>query len=64
MRYLTEIMTGVNNLNFCDLVVGVVGLNFSPTIKSAAEKSFDVETTSIKICRNKRLVSNVLFITE
>ena len=30
-------------LNFCCLVVGLVGLCFSSAIKSVAEKSFDVK---------------------
>ena len=29
--------------NFRGLVVGLVGLGFSPTIESVAEKSFDVK---------------------
>ena len=29
--------------NFCGLVVGLVQLGFSPTIKSVAEKPFDVK---------------------
>ena len=35
-----------------------------PTIKSVAEKSFDVNKTAIKICRNKKTVSEVLCVTE
>ena len=50
--------------DFCGLVVGVVGLIFPPTIKSVAEKSFDVQKTTAKICRNKKPVSNVLFVIE
>ena len=33
----------------------------SPTAKTVAEKSFDVNKTAIKICRNKRPVSNDCF---
>ena len=50
--------------NYCGLVVGLVGLGLSPTIKYVVEKSFDVNKTKIKISRNKKPVSNVLFITE
>ena len=33
---------------------------FSPTVKVVAEKSLNVNKTAIKICQNKRPVSNIL----
>ena len=48
--------------NFSGLVLGLVGVGFSPTIKSVAEKSFDVNKTTIKICQHKNAVSEVLFV--
>ena len=50
--------------NFCGLVVGLAGVAFLPTVKTTAAKFFDVNKTTIKICRNKKPFSNILFITE
>ena len=49
-------------INFSDLVAGLVGLGFSLTIKKVGEKSFDVKKKTI--CRNKKPVNNVLFVTK
>ena len=35
---------------------------FSPTVKTVAEKSFDVNKTTIKICGNKYPASDILFV--
>ena len=50
--------------NFYPLAVGLVGYGFSPIVKMVAPKSFDVNKTTVKICRNEKSVSYVLFVIE
>ena len=47
-------------LNFRGLDVGLAGHGFS----TVAEKYSDVNKTAMKICRNKKPVSDVLFVIE
>ena len=35
---------------------------FSPTVKTVAAKSFDVNKATVKICRSKKPVGNILFV--
>ena len=48
----------------CSLVVGLVGVGFSATLKTVAAKFLDTHKTAIKICRNKKPFSNIFFVIE
>ena len=48
--------------DFRSLVVGRVGVGNLPTVKTIAEKFFDVNKITIKICQNKKPFSNILFV--
>ena len=50
--------------NFCGLVVGLVGVGFSPNVKTVTAKFFNVNKTTTKICRNNKPFSNILFVIE
>ena len=50
--------------DFCGLVVGLVGVGFSPTIKTFAAKFVDINKSMIKISRNIKPFSNILFVIE
>ena len=46
-------------------VVWLLGLAFSPTVKTVEAKFFNVNKTTTKVCRNKKKpVSKVLCVTE